>query len=821
MGDDIEPAELRALVERLDLDRKVELLSGGSTWATSGNTDIDLRSMAMSDGPSGVRGQLWDERSTSLLLPCATALASSWDVALARRYGSVSAQEARRKEVDVILGPTVNLHRSPLGGRSFEAFSEDPVLTSELAAAYISGVQSNGVAAAVKHYVANDSETDRFTADIEVGERALRELYLMPFEKAVTQAGVWAVMSAYNSVNGTTATENELLDRPLTSEWGFEGVVVSDWGAVRSVNSARGRQDLAMPGPQTAWGQALVDAVRSGDIDEALIDRKIERILRLASRVGALGDRLPGSVRTEDGPRFARETAAQGMVLVRNAGALPLDPSTVKRIAVSGHNAKQARAQGGGSATVIPDYVISPLAGLRAATPDSVTIDYAVGAVVQVGIAVFERDQIVNPLTDAPGARVSYLGGDGQEIFAEDRYSGFLIDFGDNPHTAGVVSLVFDTMYLPDSTGPINLGFASPGTGRMFVDGVLRLAATISPAGPDQVGAFFAPESISATVDAVAGAPIRLRFEFEPGEIIDGIEGSFTAWFGTEQPPSSGDALIAEAVSAARAADVAVVVVGTNSQVECEGYDRTDLILPGRQDDLVAAVAAVNPNTIVVVNAGAPVEMRWRHDVAAILLGWFGGQEFGAALADVLYGRVEPGGRLTTTWPVSLGDVPVSDVTPHDGVVRYDEGIHIGYRAWIKVGVEPAYPFGAGLGYTQWDIGPAVVHQVVETGGLRVAVDVANTGVREGKQVVQVYARRPHSRVDRPRLWLVGFGVVRAAAGERAALTIDVPRRAFAYWDNGWVDEPGDYELLIGTSSADLGAPITVPLAGGERAVTA
>ena len=798
---EVEPATLRALVARLDLDQKVELLSGGSTWATSGNADID---------PSGVRGKRWDERSTSLMLPCATALASSWDVDLARRYGAIAAQEARRKEVDVILGPTVNLHRSPLGGRSFEAYSEDPVLTSELAVAYIRGVQANGVAATVKHYVANDSETDRFTADIRVGDRALRELYLLPFERAVTEAGVWLVMSAYNSVNGTTATENALLDRPLTTEWGFDGVVVSDWTAVRSLNSARGRQDLAMPGPHTAWGPALAAAVRAGDIDEALIDEKVERILRLAARVGALGDRSPARVTTEDGPRFAREAAAEGMVLIRNADALPLAPSDLQRVAVIGQNAKYARAQGGGSATVIPEYVVSPLAGLRAATPGSVAVEYSIGAIVQTGIAVFETDQITNPVTGGPGAHVTYRDGAGHEIFAEERYAGFLIDFGDNARTAAMTSLVFDTVFTPDTTGPVNLGFASPGTGRMFVRGSLLLEATIPPVGADMVGGFFAPESVSATVDAVAGVPIELRFEFEPGEIIDGVEGSFTAWFGTEPSPHDDDVLIDDAAGVARAADVAVVVVGTNAQVECEGYDRADLVLPGRQDDLVAAVAAANPNTIVVVNAGAPVEMPWRDDVAAILLCWFGGQELGSALADVLYGRTEPGGRLPTTWPVTLADAPVSDVTPHDGVVRYDEGIHIGYRAWLKAGVEPAYPFGAGLGYTRWQFGPPAVEPAPGGDGLRVTVDVVNTGERAGKQVVQVYARRERSVADRPRLWLVGFGVVRAAAGERSTLIVDVPRRRLAFWDAGWVDEPGDYELFVATSSAELGDPITV-----------
>ncbi len=817
MLEDAETAQLVGLVARLDLDQKVELLSGASSWATAGNAAIGLRSMVMSDGPSGVRGQLWDERSTSLMLPCATALASSWDVDLARRYGGVAAQEARRKDVDIILGPTVNLHRSPLGGRNFEAYSEDPVVTAEIAVAYIGGVQANGVAAAVKHFVANDSETDRFTTDVRVSERALRELYLLPFERAVTQAGVWLVMSAYNSINGTTATENELLVDPLTSEWGFQGVVVSDWTAVRSVNSARGRQDMAMPGPHTAWGGALVAAIRSGEVDEAVIDRKLVRILQLAGRVGALDGPSPVPPPADDGPVFARHVAAEGMVMLKNTDALPLEPSGYRRIAVIGHNAKHTRAQGGGSATVMPEYVISPLAGLRAATPETVAIDYAIGAVVQTGIAVFERDQITNPLTGEPGAQVSYRGADGREIFAEARFAGLLLDFGDNPDTRGTTSVVYETLYTPDTTEPVNIGFASPGSCRMFVNGVLALDATIAPTGTDQVGGFFAPQSVSVTVDAEAGVPVRLRFEFLPGEIIDGVEGSFTVWFGTEPAPQDGDVLIDEAARLARAADTAIVVVGTNAQIECEGYDRADLVLPGRQDDLVAAVAAANPRTVVLVNAGAPVEMPWRDQVSAIVLTFFGGQETGNAIADVLYGRTEPGGRLTTTWPAVLGDAPVFDVTPRDGVVRYDEGIYIGYRAWLQAGREPAYPFGFGLGYTRWELGAVALEGTVDEDGWRLTADIVNIGDRAGKQVVQVYARRRESRIDRPDRWLVGFGVARADAGATSTLTIRVPRRAFAYWEDGWVDEPGEYELMVGTSSIDLGEPIIVAMPGADH----
>jgi beta-glucosidase len=387
----------------LTLEEKVQLLTGRDFWNTWPIEKIGLRRILFSDGPSGVRGEVWDERDPSLNLPSATALASAWDPEIARRYGAAAAVEARRKDVDVVLGPTINLHRSPFGGRHFECFSEDPVLTAELGAAYVEGVQDNGVGATPKHYIANDSETDRFTMDARVSDRALHELYLLAFEKSITDAHAWLVMSSYNSINGATATENELLETPLNSAWGFDGVIISDWTAVRSLESAKASQDLAMPGPGGPWGDALVDAVRAGEIDEAVVDRKVLRILRLAQRVGALEGSSPAEpVLVEDGAAFAREAAVEGTVLLANDGILPLDASQLRRVAVIGHNARQARTQGGGSATVIPEHVVTPLAAIRAALPGA-EVSYALGAVVQEGLAELPLDQITNPATGSPG----------------------------------------------------------------------------------------------------------------------------------------------------------------------------------------------------------------------------------------------------------------------------------------------------------------------------------------------------------------------------------------------------------------------------------
>jgi beta-glucosidase len=811
---------LVALLGQLSLEEKVLLLTGHDFWATSPIDKIGLRRILVSDGPSGVRGEVWDERSPSLNLPSSTALGASWDTTIARRYGNVAAVEARRKGVDVVLGPTINLHRSPLGGRHFEAFSEDPVLTAELAAAYVTGVQENGVGATPKHYVANDSETDRFTSNVVVDDRALRELYLLAFEKAIVESHAWLVMSAYNSVNGVTATENDLLETPLNSEWGFDGVVISDWTAVRTVNSARAAQDLVMPGPTGPWGEALVAAVRSGDVAEAAIDRKVLRLLQLAARVGALEGFdavVPKPVVVEDGLAFVREAAAAGAVLVRNEGELPWSTRAPASIAVIGHNAKFARTQGGGSATVLPERVVSPLEGITEAFATS-TITYSVGAVVQEGIAELPLSSITNPVTGEPGAHVRFLDASGETLFAEDRRSTALVWFGGDAPIASASVLEFTTRYSPESTGEILLGFAASGNGRVLVGGKLLHEETVIPEGTDLGAAFLSPPSSSVPVTVTEGEPIDITVEFDISEGA-ALMGAVSITIGIEPDSSHPGDLISAAARAAAEADVAVVVVGTNSRVESEGFDRDSLALPGRQDELVAAVAAANPRTIVIVNSGSPVLLPWREDVSAILLSWFGGQEYGSAIADILTGAVEPGGRLPTSWPARQEDVPVIDVVPVDGVVAYTEGIHIGYRAWLKAGVTPAYEFGHGLGYTSWtldDVTASADTVSIADSGLTLSVDVSNTGNRRGKQVVQVYASRPDSAIDRPVRWLVGFAAVEVDAGDSATVEVVVPLRAFADWQNGWHYEPGTFTLHVGTDVGSLPLAVSVGVAGPE-----
>jgi beta-glucosidase len=811
---DVDDGFLLSLISHLNLDEKVRLLTGKDSWSLHPLPRIGLRSIVFSDGPAGVRGRTWDERSPSINFPSPTAVAASWSSTTAFSVGQGIGVEARRKGVDVVLAPTINLQRTPYGGRHFEAFSEDPVLTSELATAYVRGIQSQGVGATVKHYVANDSETDRFTVDVRVTERTLRELYLLAFEQPVVDGGSWLVMSAYNSINGATATENPLLATPLNDEWGFEGVVISDWTAVRSIESARHPQDLAMPGPRGAWGQALADAVRTGAIDQAVIDRKVLRILRLAARVGALDGSsssvagpapVPGTARA-----IAHAAAVDGMVLLSNRSLLPLrEPASM---AVIGEGARVARTQGGGSATVIPTGVISPLEGIRRRWPRA-HVEWSLGAVVQSGIAELPDGSFVTP-EGKPGMVVRYIDDAGAEIAREHRNASSLVWFdGETVAThAAMIELTF--RYAPAApAAETRLGVAGLADYEVIADGRSVVAGALRSApGDDPATAVLNPPSTAVTVP-MSAETVDVVFRFTP--VKGGIPDALALRVGV--PPIDADAelLIQDAVAVAKTAEVAVVVVSTSAEVESEGFDRISLRLPGRQDDLVRAVAAANPRTVVVVNAGSPVVLAWRDEVAAILAVWFPGQEFGAALADVLSGDVEPGGRLPVTWPAAEKDVPVRTVTPSYGRLAYDEGIHIGYRAWLRASATPAFPFGHGLGYTRWRISDIdATATIARDEDLPVTVSLGNVGERAGKAVIQLYLERvTPSETDRPVRWLAGFATVSAAAGESVVAEKRLSWRRFAHWDAGWQLEPGEYRLYAGLSSADLQATTTIKVA--------
>jgi beta-glucosidase len=788
-------ADTDDLLTQLNLEEKVSLLAGQDFWSLPGIDRIGLRSVVMSDGPIGVRGVGWAPDDPSIALPSPTALAAAWDPELAVTAGRLLGQESRRKGVHVLLGPTVNLQRTPLGGRHFECYSEDPLLSGEIAAGFVRGVQEHGVATTVKHLVGNDFETERMTVDVKIDDRTLRELYLAPFERVV-RAGGWGLMSAYNGVNGEPMASNgPIQDDILKREWGFDGVAISDWRAARStVPAALGGLDIAMPALENPWGAALVAAVRAGEVDEEVVDDKVRRVLRLALRVGALDGgpvvRPPADL---DGDAVAHEVAARSFVLVRNENyTLPLEAAALTRVAVIGALAVDARVLGGGSAQVSPPHTISPLEGIGRALP-GLDVVYAIGA---------------DPRPFLPAAhgpewsdmRVSIGGYDFTTDSATLRWIGSLPGALD---PATVDGLRLETTFTPVEGGAHTFAVSGFGTFRLTVGDQVIYEGTLHDAGALRGELLLSPREFRAPVELSAGVevPVVLEQTIEPG-----LAHTVATTLGHRPPAPDEDGMIDEAVRAATGSDVAVVVVGTTEQVESEGFDRTSLALPGRQDELVARVAAANPRTIVVVNAGSPVLMPWAGDVAAVLLTWFPGQEGGAALADVLLGVLEPGGRLPTTWPRREQDCPVLRVEPRDGVVAYDEGVFVGYRGWLRSGRTPLYAFGHGLGYTSWE------YQEMAVDRSEAIVTLANTGARSGREVVQVYVEPVEPDPGRPARWLAGFVNVEAHAGETVTVRVPLPARTFQIWDGGWRTLTGGYRIIAAHALDDprLTADLTV-----------
>jgi beta-glucosidase len=820
-------ARLAQLVAGLSLNDKVLLLTGADSWRTQGADALALRPMIMSDGPAGARGVTLDERFPSTSLPCPSALGATWDVELVRELAGALGAEARSKGIDVLLGPTINLMRTPLGGRGFECFAEDPVLTAEIAIGYVTGLQKAGVAATVKHYVGNDSETERWSYDARISERVLRELYLMPFEACVRDADTALVMAAYNKVNGTPMTENaRLLAGVLKGEWGFGGVITSDWHAARSTTAtALATLDLAMPGPDGPWGEQLADAVSAGVVTEEVLDDKLMRLLRLARRVGALGGadaltadpqspREPGAVRLVDPDLLRRVTAASFVLLSNVEQALPLAADEITKLAVIGPGALRPTIQGGGAVVVSPSSVSTPAAALTGALDGQAEVIVAEGCQIWTTVPAPALSSLRDPATGQPGVHLRFVAADGTVLGTEDRQAATLAWWDGLPPGIGWGeggTVVLDTLYRPDDTGPHLIGAAGVGRLTITVDGeVVADRATVVPADPVQ--AMTNPGQVRAGVDLQAGREVRVTVEFRPA--VDGA-GPLAVKFGIV-PSADDETLLAAAETAAQAADAAIVIVGSAALTESEGFDRTTLALPGRQDELVRRVAAVNDKTIVVVNSGMPVLMPWAGEVAAVIHAWLPGQAMGDALADVLLGTSEPGGRLPVTFPVSEADCPVLDATPAHGVLEYREGLLIGYRGYDVAGTSPQFPFGHGLGYTSWayDSIQAVTADHGPGPDLEVLAVVRNTGSRHGREVVQAYLTGPPGDPARPVRALAAFGVAEAAPGESAEVRLRIPARAFAQWDEGvatWVWPGGSFTVQVGRSSRDLRHSLPAP----------
>ena len=834
------------LLRALDLDEKASLTAGADMWSTPAVERVGLPSIRVTDGPNGARGSslLGLGDASAVCVPSGSALGATFSPDLVERVGQMLGEEARTKSCRVLLAPTINLHRSPLGGRNFECYSEDPLLSGRIAAAFVRGVQARGVATTAKHFVANDAEFERNTIDSVVDERSLRELYLLPFEIAVKEGGALGIMTSYNRLNGTWCAEHEeLLGGILRGEWGYEGFVLTDWfSAGSTIGSANAGLDLQMPGPGRFFGAKLADAVRSGEVEESVLDAKVERMLSVWSRIGALKEPDDGEERSIDLPEhraLAREAAAEAMVLLRNDGMLPLDRGGLRRLAVIGPNAARAQIMGGGSAALKPHYRISPLDALRERLGETTEIVHERGCWTEMTTPALPSSAI----SEGRGLSVELFAGlewSGDPVHRLEGQGSQLMYFGEPAPglSPGAFSLRAVGRYVPEETGDYTFTIVQAGRARLLVDGEVVLDGFTNP--PPRGKAFFSMGSkeIEATVALTAGQAVDVEIQYAAQDaiVLQGVKVGLR--------PPVGEGLMERAVRAAADADAVVLVVGTNGDWESEGHDRTTMDLPGEQDELIRRVCAANPDTVVCVNAGAPVSMDWADLPKALLQIWFGGQEMAGALVDVLLGERDPGGRLPTTFPLRLEHNPSYGNFPgENSELRYGEGLLIGYRWYDTRHLPVRFPFGHGLSYGRIEIdAPRLSASVYTPGeGLRVEVPVRNVGERAGGEVIQLYVEPEQPRLFRARRELRAFAKVRLEPGESTTAVLELDDRSFAYWDpadpayeqlreggggvaavvpagaghghreeSGWYLDAGGYLLHVGRSSADIAHVVRV-----------
>lgn len=826
-----------ARLDELTLEEKVALVSGADMWHTASVDRLGIPALWMSDGPNGVRGLQLSGTATAVCFPCGAALGATFDPELVRRVGEAIGREARRTGVHVLLGPTINTVRLPIAGRNFECFSEDPFLSAQIAASYVAGVQSVGVAAVAKHFVANDSERERYTTSSDVDEAALREVYLAPFESAVRSAGAWAVMSGYNRINGTYACEHaELLRSVLKEEWGFDGVVVSDWyGTTSTVAAALGGLDVEMPGPALQWGAKLLDAVGSGEVPVEVLDDKVRRVLRLVDRVTAMVD-APGDSPERgvaDTAALVRRAAADATVLLHNArGVLPLDPSRLTTLAVVGPNAVSVQAHGGGSARVVSAYVSSPLDALTEQLAPDVTVRYEQGCSIARALPVLDERSLAPGEPGEEPVTIEYFAG--SDLSGTPRAiahaSSIQLAWNGAPVEGlvpGNFSVRVRATLVPESSGTAQFGMLGIGRTRLSVGDRLVIDNWDDPAVAPLLFGRGAGE-IRASVEVTEGVPLAVLVELQaptpelaraaiemsplpPGESHNTSSHPAGVTVGYRSPGPTD--LLERAEELARTSDVVVVVVGTSEEWESEGFDRDALSLPGDQDLLVSRLCAVNDNVVVVVNAGSPVAMPWADDAAAVLQIWLPGQEAGHGLADVLLGTADPAGRLPVTVPHRLEDSGAAKGYPgQQGRLAYLDGLNVGYRHFDDAGIAPRYPFGHGLSYTTFAYGELAVEST-SSGTTVVTVTVTNTGARRGAEVVQLYVGDVVARPGRPPRTLQAVAKLWLEPGESRAAVLELAPSAFRRFDvatRSWVVEPREVVLAVGASSRDLRGHCTV-----------
>ena len=802
------------IINKLTLIEKISLLSGFNSWYTNKIEEKNVPSIKMSDGPNGVRGDSNSGKS-SACFPCAISIGSTWDLKLINDIGIALGEEAQAKDVDVLLGPTINIHRHPLGGRHFESFSEDPFLTGKIATNYVQGVQSKNVAACLKHFVGNDTEYERHSISSNIDEQTLREVYLLPFEMAIKEGNAKVVMSAYNKLNNIyCSSHQELLISILKQEWGFDGYVVSDWGAaLETIGNANGGLDLEMPGPSNVWGKALIEAVEAKKVSEKLIDDKVRRILSVAEFSNRFQNPKIKDEEAIDQPAhrsMLRKAAADGMVVLKNEGLLPLKKN-IKKLAVIGPNAKEAQIIGGGSASLRPHYQIHPLEAVRERLGHETEILYSKGCHTHKYLPRINEKL----MGDKDGFLVEYFDGNkfNENLILEERligskfwvFEGFAKDVISKKERTNI-SVKFSCEYSPDISGSHEFEIFGIGQCRLLIDGN-ELIDNWTSTDPGEAFFTFGSAAKRGVANFQKGEIYKIEVQYY-------FEGNFPAVYIGCKAPDEVD-IFQEAIEKASNADEVLLIVGTNSDWETEGNDRADFNLPANQNELIEAILDANQNTVILINTGSPVNMPWVKKANAIVQTWFAGQEFGNALVDILSGKVNPSGKLPTTFPAKLEDTPAYKIYPgNDLQMNYDEKLLVGYRWYERNSIKPLFCFGHGLSFTNFNYHNLEV-TIDDNFLVSCTFEVQNIGDISGLETAQCYVGFASPLPQEPIKTLQGFVKDEIAANELKKLEIVLGPRNFSYWSvdtNTWQIKGGTYKIFIGSSSENIHLEASISL---------
>ena len=798
------------LIKNLTLEEKVKMLSGFDAWHTHAIERLNIPSLKMSDGPNGVRGN-GTSGQPSACFPSAISLGSTWNLDLINQIGIALGQEANAKDVDVLLGPTINIHRHPLGGRHFESYSEDPFLTGKIATEYVSGVQSKNVAACLKHFVGNDTEFQRYAVSSNISERALREIYLLPFEMAIKAGDAQVVMSAYNKLNNIyCSSHKELLIDILKKEWGFDGYVVSDWGAALETHeNAIGGLDLEMPGPAKTWGENLLNEINYGAVDHEIIDDKVSRILNVIAFSKRFDRPSIKPEKINDNPAqraLLRDAAKEGMVLLKNDGVLPLDKD-IKSLGIIGPNAKKSQIIGGGSAHLKAYYESHPLDAFEENLGANTKVEHSKGCHTYRYYPALDEELIKNNSNKENGYLIEYFDhasndtdpihveyGIGSKFWVFEGFAKEIIAKQERPD----IYVKFTCTYVPDISGFHDFELFAIGKSKLLIDEKLVVDNWSQVKQGDAFFAF-ASSPVKGGADLIKNQEYRIEIQYK-------FEGNFPAIYIGCKTPDKID-LFAQAKKIANESEQTILVVGTNSDWETEGNDRTDLELPGNQNALIDAILEIDPNTILVLNSGSPIRMPWIDKAKAVLQCWYPGQEFGNALFDIVMGNTNPSGRLPTSFPKRLEDTPAFKFYPGEGLqMNYDEDLLVGYKWYQRQNIDTLYPFGFGLSYTSFEYSNLVISEIDDY-TYRCAFSIKNTGKVNGSEVAQCYVGIDSANLNEPIKALQGFDKVFIESGQEKTIEIILNKRNFAQWDTStknWKIKTGNYEISIGASVDDI-----------------